>query len=55
MPIYSIRVLLIVVAFFGWLVYQSVYRKQKLRELHNDALAILFFAAVWGCIIYLFF
>jgi len=56
MPQYlTLQVGLVIILFAGWLVYHLWYKNRHYKELKNDAVAIAFFAGVWGFIVYLFY
>jgi hypothetical protein len=46
---------ILIIGFGGWLVYQLWYKNLHYKELKNDALAVAFFAGVWGFIVYMFY
>jgi len=47
-----IQAMLALIAFTGYLLYQLIVKKKKIKELTNDILAICFFAGIWFAIYY---
>ncbi|HSC38049.1 MAG TPA: hypothetical protein VLD19_09270 [Chitinophagaceae bacterium] len=43
----------VAIALIGWLIYQMAIKKKSFASIQSDALAILFFIAVWLGIYYL--
>ena len=47
-----IQAICIAIAMIGWLIYQMVIKKKPFASIQHDALAIIFFIAVWFGIYY---
>lgn len=51
---FFVRYGLAAILLVGWLLFQIIIKKRRLVDLRDDALAIVFFVAVWIGVAYLF-
>jgi hypothetical protein len=50
---FTLRFVLPSVLLVGWVLYQYLYKKKKLADLHGDIITVVFFICVWMVLSYL--